>query len=110
MVNFTIVQNPRQRSIDYRDGQTMSVGYEFFDEQAYTNAKAWLDRHNIKYHDQGFTGGGFDNRNNDSELYPHVIVTSYSRKDADFVFQHIDEAEPCRICVIAGGMVDVINE
>lgn len=109
MVKFTIVQNSRQRSIDYRDGQPMSVGYEFFDEQAYTNAKAWLDRHNIKYYDQGFTGGGFDN-NNDDELHPHIIVTSYTNKDSLFVFEHIDEAEPCRMCVISAGMVDVIEE
>lgn len=110
MVNFTIVQNPRQRSINYRDGQSMSVGYEFFDQQAYTNAKAWLDRHNIKYHDQGFSGGGFDVHSCEAPLHPHVIVTSYTNKDSLFVFEHLDEAEPCRMCVIASGMVDVIEE
>ena len=108
MVNFTIVQNPRQRSIDYRDGQPMSVGYEFFDKQAYTNAKAWLERHNIKYHDQGFTGGGIDDCKSDENITPHIIVTSYTSKDALFVFEHIDEAEPYRLCVIAASMVDVI--
>lgn len=109
-MKFTIVQNPRQRSIDYRDGQPMSVGYEFFDQEAYTKAKAWLERHNIKYHDQGFSGGGFNNRDNDDELHPHIIVTSYTNKDSLFVFEHIDEADPCRMCVIASGMVDVLKE
>ena len=74
------------------------------------NAKAWLDRHNIKYHDQGFSGGGFDSHTADTPLNPHVIVTSYTNKDSLFVFDHLDEAEPCRMCVIASGMVDVITQ
>lgn len=108
MLKFTIVENPRQRSIDYRDGQPLSVGYEFFDQEAYTQAKLWLDRRNIKYHDLGFTGGGLEEPSH--PLHPHIIVTSYNRPDSMFVFEHIEEATPCRMCVIASGMVDIIEQ
>ena len=98
-MNYEIVPNPRKRALEYKEGEPMSVGYQFFDEQAYQNAKKWLDRQGVKFTDNGFTES--------SEFIAHVIVTSYSTKDSNFVFNNIDYAEPTRLCVIGSRMVDL---
>lgn len=108
MIKYTVVEDPRQRSIDYRDGQPLSVGYEFFDKRAYENAKIWLARHNVNFQDLGFADGGAVSEK--KEFQPHVIVTAYTKKDSQFVFEHIEEVEECRLCVIASRMVDVVEQ
>ena len=107
MANYKVVENSRQRSIDYVDGMAMSVGYQFLDELAYNRAKAWLERHEIKYIDNGYKDAP---HGNNEPLTAHIIVTSYTDKDSSFVFEHIEDGEPYpRLSVVHACMVDLID-
>lgn len=99
MANYKEVENAVQRAQEYKDGNAMSVGYQFFDEKAYESAKRWLESKSVEYIDNGYRDG--------EEFDAQVIVTSYTRKDGNYVFEHIDEAEECRLCVVAARMVDI---
>lgn len=102
MKKFKLVDNARQRSIDYKDGEPQSIAYRFFLQEQYEAAKRYVtscQKHmRVELEDLGFSTDDFN-----------LILTCYNNRDSSFFFETMPNVDPIRLCVMESHWVDILE-
>jgi len=95
-MRYQEVENPRKRAEEYKDGEPISQAFVFFNKNWHDKAVEWCKTHETEYHE--ITGEAAS-----------LIVTTYSKKSADEVFNSLGNLDPAILTTISSGWVDIIE-
>lgn len=95
-MRYEEVINPRKRALEYKDGEPISQAFVFFSKKWHDKAVEWCKKHETEYHE--ITGDAVS-----------LIVTTYSKKDADKVFNSLGNLDPSFLTTLSSGWVDIIE-
>lgn len=95
-MQYRIVENPRKRALEYKDGEPISQAFVFFNKYGHDKAVEWCKKHETEYHE--ITGEAVS-----------LIVTTYSKKSADEVFEALGNLDPSFLTTLSSEWVDIIE-
>lgn len=96
-MQYKIVENPRKRSIEYKDGEPISQAFVFFNKYWHDKAVEWCKKHEAEYHELEYK---------DNEV--SLIVTTYSNDAADGVFMTLGNLDQSFLTTLSSCWVDIL--
>lgn len=84
--------------MEYKDGEPISQAFVFFDKYWHDEAVEWCMKHQVEFQELG------DKDNEES-----LIVTTYSKKTADEVFEILGNLDPSFLTTLSSRWVDKIE-